>query len=165
MILLLKRARVSFEPSGESLDGMSLIIDTELVRYKWISVNGDYPDWGKLIPTEFNTFASFDTVEAIKAVSSLKAISDSKAYAVDLTIGNGKIVMANPDDEVDNLYDQVFRELLTFMMEDPRTITRATRIIWVAYNLECTADRISNICERVVFTVTGNMEEIGASKY
>ena len=69
------------------------------------------------------------------------------------------------DDEVDNLYDQVFRELLTFMAEDPRTITRATRLIWVAHNLERSADRVTNICERVVFTVTGKMEEIGASKY
>ncbi|MCL0075532.1 phosphate signaling complex protein PhoU [Dehalococcoidia bacterium] len=69
------------------------------------------------------------------------------------------------DDEVDNLYDQVFRELLVFMMEDPRTITRATRLIWVAHNLERIADRVTNICERVVFTVTGKMEEIGASKY
>ena len=57
-----KRARISFEPSGESLDGMSLILDTELIRYKWVSVNGTYPDWQKLIPTEFNTFAHFDTV-------------------------------------------------------------------------------------------------------
>ena len=69
------------------------------------------------------------------------------------------------DDEVDNLYDQVYRELLTFMIEDPRTITRATRLIWVAHNLERSADRVTNICERVVFTVTGRMEEIGASKY
>jgi phosphate transport system protein len=69
------------------------------------------------------------------------------------------------DDEVDNLYDQVFRELLTFMAEDPKTITRATRLIWVAHNLERSADRVTNICERVVFTVTGKMEEIGASKY
>ncbi|MCK4298494.1 MAG: phosphate signaling complex protein PhoU, partial [Planctomycetes bacterium] len=67
------------------------------------------------------------------------------------------------DDEVDDLYDQVFRELLTFMAEDPRTITRATRLIWVAHNLERSADRITNICERVVFVVTGKMEEIGAS--
>jgi len=94
-----KRARVSFEPSGESLDGMSLIIDTELIRYKWVSVNGSYPDYEKLIPTEFNTFASFDTVEAIKAVNSLKALSSGKDYPIDLTIGDGKIVMANPDDK------------------------------------------------------------------
>lgn len=69
------------------------------------------------------------------------------------------------DDMVDHLYDQVFRELLTFMAEDPRTITRATRLIWVAHNLERCADRVTNICERVVFLVTGKMEEIGASKY
>jgi len=69
------------------------------------------------------------------------------------------------DDEVDNLYDQVFRELLTFMAEDPKTITRATRLIWVAHNLERSADRVTNICERVVYMVTGKMEEIGVSKY
>jgi len=69
------------------------------------------------------------------------------------------------DDFVDNLYDQVYRELLVYMMEDPRTITRATRLMWVAHNLERSADRVTNICERVVFVITGKMEEIGASKY
>jgi phosphate transport system protein len=73
--------------------------------------------------------------------------------------------IAIEDDLVDNLYDQVFRELLTFMAEDPRTITRATRLIWVAHNLERAADRVINICERVLFIITGKMEEIGASKY
>ena len=69
------------------------------------------------------------------------------------------------DDLVDNLYDQVFRELLVFMAEDPKTITRATRLIWVAHNLERASDRVTNICERVVFVVTGKMEEIGGSTY
>jgi phosphate transport system protein len=69
------------------------------------------------------------------------------------------------DDEVDHLYDQVFRELLTFMIEDPKTITRATRLIWVAHNLERSADRVTNICERIIYIVTGKMEELGASKY
>jgi phosphate transport system protein len=73
--------------------------------------------------------------------------------------------IAAEDDKVDQLYDQVFRELLTFMAEDPKTITRATRLIWVAHNLERSADRVTNICERIVFLVTGKMEEIGASKY
>lgn len=73
--------------------------------------------------------------------------------------------IAAEDDTVDHLYDQIFRELLVFMAEDPKTITRATRLIWVAHNLERSADRVTNICERVVFTVTGKMEEIGASKY
>jgi phosphate transport system protein len=69
------------------------------------------------------------------------------------------------DGVVDGLYDQVFRELLTFMMIDPKTTNRATRLIWVAHNLERAADRATNICERVVFTVTGKTGEIGASKY
>ena len=73
--------------------------------------------------------------------------------------------IAIEDDEIDNLYNQVFRELLTFMIEDPKTITRATRLIWVAHNLERSADRVTNICERVVYLVTGKMEEIGASRY
>jgi phosphate transport system protein len=73
--------------------------------------------------------------------------------------------IAKEDDLIDNLYDQVFRELLIIMAEDPKTITRATRLIWTAHNLERAADRVTNICERVVFIVTGKMEEIGASQY
>ncbi|MBN2240715.1 MAG: phosphate signaling complex protein PhoU [Dehalococcoidales bacterium] len=77
----------------------------------------------------------------------------------------GARTIALEDDEVDDLYNQVFRELLSFMLEDPKTITRATRLIWVAHNLERSADRVTNICERVVYMATGKMEEIGASKY
>ena len=73
--------------------------------------------------------------------------------------------ISGEDDLIDQLYDQVFRELLTFMAEDPKTTTRATRLIWVAHNLERSADRVTNICERVVFLVTGKMVEIDASKY
>jgi len=73
--------------------------------------------------------------------------------------------IALEDDFVDELYNQVFRELLVFMMEDPRTVTRATRLIWVAHDLERSADRVTNICERVVYAVTGKMEEIGGSTY
>ena len=101
MVLLLKRAkraRVSFE--GEDVTKpSSLIIDTELIRYKWVSNGGQYPDYEKLIPNEFNTYAHFDTVEAIRAISSLKVLADSKSYPIDLTIGDGKIVLANPDDK------------------------------------------------------------------
>ncbi len=64
------------------------------------------------------------------------------------------------DDEVDTLYRQVFRELLTFMIEDPHTITRAMYLLFVGHNLERIADRVTNICERVSFLTTGEMEEI-----
>ena len=69
------------------------------------------------------------------------------------------------DDEVDALYDQVYRELLTYMIADPRTIERATHLIWVAHNLERIADRVTNVCERVAYLVTGKMEEMNVSKY
>jgi phosphate transport system protein len=68
--------------------------------------------------------------------------------------------IAKRDDEVDELYNQVYRELLTFMMADPGTINRATHLLWAAHNLERIADRVTNICERVLFLVTGRMVEM-----
>ena len=94
-----KRARISFGDEDVTIPS-SLIIDTELIRYKWVSSGGSFPEYQKLIPTEFNSFASFDTIEAIKAVNSLKALSDNpKDYPIDLTIGDGKVTMANSDDK------------------------------------------------------------------
>ena len=68
-------------------------------------------------------------------------------------------VVLNDDDEVDALYEQVYRELLTYMIEDPHTIRRATYLIWVAHDLERIADRATNIAERVIFLVTGRLPE------
>ena len=73
--------------------------------------------------------------------------------------------VSHEDYEVDALHDQVVRELISFMIEDPRTIQRALYLTWVSHNLERIADRVTNICERVVYIVTGEMEEINASKY
>ena len=73
--------------------------------------------------------------------------------------------ICNEDDEVDALYDQTYRELLLIMIENPRTIQGATYLIWAAHNLERTADRVTNIAERIVFMVTGKMEEMNVSKY
>jgi len=64
------------------------------------------------------------------------------------------------DDQVDQLYDQVFRELLTYMLEDDQTIKRAMHLLFVAHNLERIADRVSNICERAIYLRTGELEEI-----
>ena len=68
--------------------------------------------------------------------------------------------VAARDDEMDALYQQIFRELLTYMLEDPRNISRATYLLWVAHNLERIGDRVTNVCERVVFMATGKLEEI-----
>ncbi|MEE8184977.1 MAG: phosphate signaling complex protein PhoU [Thermodesulfobacteriota bacterium] len=73
--------------------------------------------------------------------------------------------ICDEDDEVDGLYEQVYRELLLLMIGNPKIIEGATYLIWVAHNLERIADRVTNIAERVVFMVTGKMEEINVSKY
>jgi phosphate transport system protein len=98
------------------------------------------------------------------AEKTIQMLHRSLDAAVNRDVDAARQIVAE-DDEVDHLYNQVFRELLTFMMEDPKTITRATRLVWVAHNLERSADRVTNICERVIFIVTGKMEEIAASKY
>ncbi|MCL4260193.1 MAG: phosphate signaling complex protein PhoU [Anaerolineales bacterium] len=67
------------------------------------------------------------------------------------------------DDEVDALYNQVYRELMMFVIQDPKAIERANWLLWVAHNLERVADRVTNICERTVFIVTGEMKEIKSS--
>lgn len=73
--------------------------------------------------------------------------------------------VATRDDEIDTLYDQIYRELLTYMMGDPSTINRATHLLWAAHNVERIGDLVTNICERTVFTVTGAFEEMdGLSK-
>jgi phosphate transport system protein len=72
--------------------------------------------------------------------------------------------IAAEDDEVDALYNQVYRELLTYVLSDPRTMDRATWLLWVSHNLERSADRVTNICERVVYEVSGTMEELNVSR-
>lgn len=68
------------------------------------------------------------------------------------------------DDELDSLYNQVFRELVSFMIEDPSTVTRATYLLWVAHNLERIGDRVTNICERVIYMVTGQLMEFPSDR-
>ena len=64
------------------------------------------------------------------------------------------------DAEVDALYDKIYKELVGYIMQNPKNIDQATRLTWVAHNLERVADRVGNICERVVFSVTGIIEEL-----
>jgi phosphate transport system protein len=67
------------------------------------------------------------------------------------------------DDEVDALYDQVYHELMLFVIQDAKVIERANWLLWVAHNLERVADRVTNICERTIFIVTGEIKEIESS--
>ena len=73
--------------------------------------------------------------------------------------------VCSADDEIDAIYDQVYRELLVFMIEDPATIRRATYLLWAAHDLERLADRATNVAERVIYLVTGKLTEINVSKY
>ncbi len=67
------------------------------------------------------------------------------------------------DDELDNLYNQIYHDLLDIIIADPQKMDQATHLLWVAHNLERTGDRIVNICERIVFTITGSMKEMNGS--
>tara|TARA_B100001750_G_C15402447_1_gene543319 strand:- start:500 stop:1111 length:612 start_codon:yes stop_codon:yes gene_type:complete len=67
------------------------------------------------------------------------------------------------DDEIDDLYKKVYKDLLRFMLEDSKTIQRATYLLWVAHDLERTADRATNIAERVIYLVTGKSDEYSES--
>lgn len=69
------------------------------------------------------------------------------------------------DDEVDALYDQVYRDLLEFMIQDPQTIERATYLLWVSHDLERIADRATNITERVIYLITGKVVNSDSPRY
>jgi phosphate transport system protein len=69
-------------------------------------------------------------------------------------------LVARRDDEIDALYVQVFRELITYALEDPKTVQRALNLLFAAHNLERIGDRITNIAERVIYMATGQLEEI-----
>ncbi len=148
-------------PANELRDMVSVLnITTELERVgdyaegiaKIVVMIGDEPPLKPLI--DIPRMAEL-TIEMIE--KSIQAFRNR-----DVALAKHVVSM---DNVVDGLYDQVFRELLTFMMVDPKTINRATRLIWVAHNLERAADRVTNICERVVFTVSGRMEDLEVSKY
>ncbi|MCC7353975.1 MAG: phosphate signaling complex protein PhoU [Anaerolineae bacterium] len=63
------------------------------------------------------------------------------------------------DDEIDHLYKQFFNVMLSYMLEDPRSITRATYLLWIAHNLERIADLATNVSERVIYYATGHMQD------
>ena len=94
-----KRVNLSFEKSGDSPYITSLVIDTELICYKWRGVNGNFPDYKAVIPKEFTSVAHLDSVQASKTLASLKVLAGSEDCSIDLTIGNGKVIMSCPDDK------------------------------------------------------------------
>jgi phosphate transport system protein len=152
----------TYRPEVADLNTFAAILNiiTELERMgdyatgiaKIVIMIGDEPPLKPLIDIPRMAEITVDMLH-----NSLKSFMENDSQAATRVIGMDVIV--------DNLYDQIFRELLTFMMTDPKTINRATRLIWVAHNIERAADRATNICERVIFMVTGNIGQTEATNY
>ncbi|MFQ5613850.1 MAG: phosphate signaling complex protein PhoU, partial [Anaerolineae bacterium] len=87
--------------------------------------------------------------------ASLDALTQNDAEAA--------LAVTDRDDEVDDLYNQIFREIISYILEDPQAVTRAMYLLFCAHNVERIADRVTNICERVDFIATGRLEEIPSS--
>ncbi len=98
---------------------------------------------------------------ADRAVAMLR--NSLKAY-IDHDVDAARQI-CDADDEVDRLQDSVYDECFKAMIANPATVQRNTCMIWCAHNLERIADRCTNICERVVYTATGQMDELNVSKY
>ena len=124
------------ERMGDYAEGLAKIV---------IKLNGE-PPVKPLIDIPRMSEISMDMInKALKAYSERDVES-----ARDITM---------KDDQVDELYHQIQRELISIMIEKPRTITRCTYLIWAAHNLERIADRVTNICERIIYLVKGEMIE------
>jgi phosphate transport system protein len=91
-------------------------------------------------------------------------LHDSLTAFVDRDVEAAKLVCTR-DDEVDALYDTVYAVIFNAMVRDPAAIVPLTYHLWVAHNLERIADRSTNIAERVVYLVTGHMDELNVSHY
>ncbi|MFN2214209.1 MAG: phosphate signaling complex PhoU family protein, partial [Anaerolineales bacterium] len=69
-------------------------------------------------------------------------------------------VIPAEDDQVDDIFNIIYRELMEQMISNPTAVDQANHLLWVAHNLERVADRVTNVCERIVFVVTGELLEM-----
>jgi phosphate transport system protein len=98
------------------------------------------------------------------AVKARGMLHDSLTALVERDV-NAATLVSSRDDEVDSLYDTVYAVIFNKMVRDPAAIVPLTYHLWIAHNLERIADRTTNIAERVVFLVTGRMDELNVSHY
>ncbi|MBI2858547.1 MAG: hypothetical protein HYX90_05655 [Chloroflexi bacterium] len=91
------RVRLSFGQDGPDRHNgdMPLIIENGPIRSEYRPVQGDFPDWESSMPAEFKASAAFDSREAIKAVKLLGAFSRTRIHPVNVTIGEGRVLMSN----------------------------------------------------------------------
>jgi len=144
------------QPMASDLRALAAVmeISTELERI------GDYAKGIGRITVTLPANAAQETPSAIPEmatkVSHMLHVSLQAFLHRDVDLAR---VLPLTDDEVDALYNQAYNELLASIIADPQTIDPATHLLWAAHNLERAADRVTNICERVVFTATGRMTE------
>ena len=89
-------------------------------------------------------------------------LADSVTAFIQNDIARARGVVGR-DRLVDEAYQRVYRELLAFMLSDAATINRATRLLWAAHDFERIGDRVKNICERVIFSVTGEVSDLSVA--
>ncbi len=105
------------------------------------------------IPQEFDQMAQLATGMLHRALDAFVQEDASVAARI-----------PREDDDVDNLYNQVYRQVVNWMISNPEKIDQVNLLMWVAHNLERMADRVTNICERTVFIITGELMELEFSE-
>ncbi|MEN6531350.1 MAG: phosphate signaling complex protein PhoU [Anaerolineaceae bacterium] len=101
---------------------------------------------------EISTMADKATSMLHRALGAFISEDVTAAYAI-----------PKEDDEVDALYITVYRKIVQNMIKNPESIDHTNQILWVIHNLERTADRVTNICERIIFIVSGELLELDSS--
>jgi phosphate transport system protein len=148
------------QPAARDLRILSSVLDIagELERM------GDYAKGIARITIRLGKEAPLKALHRIPKMADLTADMLHRAVSAFVELDE-KTARAIPDedDKVDELYNALYREILDIMFEDKSTVDRATFHLWVSHNLERAADRVTNICERTVFTVTGNHIEFDRS--
>ncbi|MBS3751216.1 MAG: phosphate signaling complex protein PhoU, partial [Anaerolineales bacterium] len=148
------------QPAARDLRVLSSVLDIagELERI------GDYAKGIARITIRLGKEAPLKTLHRIPKMAGLTADMLHRAVSsfVELDEETARAI-PDEDDKVDELYNALYREILDIMFEDKSTVDRATFHLWVSHNLERAADRVTNICERTVFTVTGNHIEFDRS--
>jgi phosphate transport system protein len=148
------------QPMATDLRRLSSIIDIagELERI------GDYAKGIARIAMRLGVHSPLKELVEIPKMAQLTANMLSRALnafvALDEDAGRS---IPREDDQIDVLYNLVYQDLLELMIADRDNIDRATFHLWVAHNLERAADRVTNICERTIFTTSGEMVEFDRS--
>ena len=129
-----------------------------------LKISGDLERIGDYAANVAKRSMRIDAVNPAMASGGMRSLArlvqESLKLAVDAVNNNDASIALEvwrADRAVDDLYTAMFRELITYMMEDPRSITASTHMLFIAKNLERIGDHATNIAERVHYAVTGDM--------